>query len=101
MRLHRPLSQRLNTLHQLGLEAYQNPLDSGRRSCTLYSSPNLPSDVTLDYNLALSSGFQLLQPLNNPQAGGGAPITVLNMVAQIHLAIVGSLTQDANGKLYC
>src|ERR1017187_8479288 len=58
-----------------------NPLDSGRRTCTLYSSPNLPADVTLVYDLTnatglgFSAGYQLLQASNNPQAGGGAPVT--------------------------
>jgi len=78
-----------------------NPLDGGRRSCTLYSSPNLPSNVTLDYNLALSSGFQLLQDANNPQAGDGAPITVLAYGHPDAFGVSGFLTQDANGLLYC
>jgi hypothetical protein len=78
-----------------------NPLDGGRRSCTLYSSPNLPSGVTLDYNLALSSGFQLLQDANNPQVGGGAPITVLANGQPDPFGVSGFLTQDANGLLYC
>jgi len=78
-----------------------NALDGGRRSCTLYSSPNLPSGVTLDYNLTLSIGFQLLQPGNNPQAGGGAPIAVLKNGNQDPFAVSGFLTQDVNGKLYC
>ena len=79
----------------------QSPLDSGRRSCTLYSSPNLPTNVTLDYDLALSSGFQLLQSMNNPQMGGGAPITVLNNGNPDPFGVSGFLTQDAHGKLYC
>jgi len=76
-------------------------LDSGRRSCTLYSSPNLPSDVTLDYNLALSSGFQLLQAANNPQGGAGAPTTVLDNENPDPFGVSGFLQQDVNGKLYC
>jgi len=75
--------------------------DSGRRSCTLYSSPNLPSNVTLDYNLALSAGYQLLQVANNPQAGGGAPTTVLDNGKPDPYGVSGFLMQDANGKLYC
>jgi hypothetical protein len=38
--------------------------DDGLRSCTLYSSPNLPTNVTLAYDLANSTGYQLLQPEN-------------------------------------
>ncbi|PMD50001.1 uncharacterized protein K444DRAFT_670503 [Hyaloscypha bicolor E] len=75
--------------------------DSGRRSCTLYSSPNLPTDVTLGYNLTDSIGFQLLQAMNNPQAGGGAPTTVLDNGNPDPFGVSGFLTQDVNGKLYC
>ncbi len=56
--------------------------DDGKRSCTLYSSPNLPANVTLAYDTAQSKGFQLLQPGNNPQAGAPAPITTLDQVGQ-------------------
>ena len=76
-------------------------LDSGRRSCTLYSSPNLPSGVTLDYDLALSSGFQLLQAANNPQVGAGAPTTVLDNGNPDPFGVSGFLQRDVNGKLYC
>lgn len=86
-----------------------NPKDSGRRSCTLYSSPNLPTDVTLVYDLhnatglGLSVGFQTLQPGNNPQAGGGAPLTFLDAAntKPDPFGVSGFLSQDANGKLYC
>lgn len=76
-------------------------LDHGRRSCTLYSSPNLPTDVTLDYDLALSTGFAPLNPANNPQAGGGAPTTVLDNGNPDPFGVSGFLQQDVNGKLYC
>ena len=58
--------------------------DSGRRSCTLYSSPNLPTNVTLVYDLSnktglgFSMGYQLLQTGNNPQVGAEAPFTFLD-----------------------
>jgi len=88
---------------------FNPPADSGRRSCTLYSSPNLPTDVTLVYDLTdatglgFSKGFQLLQTQNNPQMGGGAPLAFLDMAGkrQDPFAVSGFLTQDANGKLYC
>jgi hypothetical protein len=65
-------------------------LDSGRRSCTLYSSPNLPSGVTLDYNLALSSGFQLLQAANNPNWAPERQRRCWTMGTRIHLVLVDS-----------
>ena len=83
--------------------------DSGRRSCTLYSSPNLPTDVTLVFDLhnatglGLSVGYQLLQPNNNPQAGGGAPFTFLDAAntKRDPYGVSGFLTQDQGGNLYC
>lgn len=86
-----------------------NAADSGRRSCTLYSSPNLPSDVTLVYDLhnatglGFSEGYQLLQDANNPQVGGGAPLAWLDeaMTRQDTFAVSGFTAQDADGKLYC
>ncbi|EFY88250.1 hypothetical protein MAC_05723 [Metarhizium acridum CQMa 102] len=77
--------------------------DSGRRSCTLYSSPNLPSNVTLAYNLANSSGFEPLDPANNPQAGGPSPLTFLdaNMTVPDPFGVSGFTAIDQNGALYC
>jgi len=77
--------------------------DGGKRSCTLYSSPNLPTNVTLDYNLDKSTGFSLLQPANNPQAGGGAPLTFLDANGQKPdpYGVSGFMTQDQNNKQYC
>jgi hypothetical protein len=78
-------------------------LDGGKRSCTLYSSPNLPTDVTLKYDLAGSIGFAKLQPANNPQMGGGAPLTfrdAANTIADPY-GVSGFVTQDTNGKQYC
>jgi hypothetical protein len=88
---------------------FNAPLDSGRRTCTLYSSPNLPTDVTLVYDLTnatglgFSVGYQLLQAQNNPQAGGGAPLTWLNAANTVQdpFGVSGFLSQDANGALYC
>lgn len=79
------------------------PGDGGKRSCTLYSSPNLPTNVTLAYDTAHSSGFQLLQPGNNPQAGGGAPLTFLDMAGTKvdNFGVSGFTSQDQNGRLYC
>jgi len=48
---------------------------SGYRTCTLYSQFNLPSNVTIDINLnsTANQNIQLLQAMNNPQAGGLVP----------------------------
>jgi len=80
-----------------------NSLDSGKRTCTLYSSPNLPTGVTLWYNLTGSVGFQLLQDANNPQVGALAPLTVKGsqMTTPDSGGVSGFTSQDANMKLYC
>jgi hypothetical protein len=69
----------------------------------------LPTNVTLVYDLTnatglgLSVGYQLLRPVNNPQAGGGAPLTWLNAANTVKdpFGVSGFLSQDANGALYC
>jgi len=78
-------------------------LDGGKRTCTLYSSPNLPTDVTLKYDLNGSKGFAKLQPQNNPQVGGGAPLTFRDAAnTKVDpFGVSGFMTQDANGKQYC
>jgi hypothetical protein len=78
-------------------------LDSGKRSCTLYSSPNLPTGVNLWYNLSGSSGFEPLQPINNPQDGALAPFTFQNsaMTKQDPFGVSGFITQDMAQKQYC
>jgi hypothetical protein len=77
--------------------------DGGKRSCTLYSSPNLPTDVTLKYDLAGSKGFQTLDPGNNPQAGGDAPLTFLDQAGTKvdKFGVSGVVFRDTNGNLYC
>ncbi|KAH6678745.1 hypothetical protein B0J14DRAFT_331175 [Halenospora varia] len=81
-------------------------IDNNARSCTLYSSPNLPSNVTLQYNTGVdtkSTGFQLLKPANNPQAGGDAPLTFLDTGNTMpdNFGVSGFVTRDTNGVLYC
>ncbi|KAI3571776.1 hypothetical protein IWW34DRAFT_638594, partial [Fusarium oxysporum f. sp. albedinis] len=49
----------------------------------LYSSPNLPTDIILKYNLANSKGFSLLQTVNNLQAGAPIPLTFLDVARTI------------------
>ncbi|KAL7912852.1 hypothetical protein GGI35DRAFT_441294 [Trichoderma velutinum] len=82
---------------------FMKKLDSGKRSCTLYSSPNLPTGVTLDYNLGKSKGFQPLQAANNPQVGALAPLTFLDAAntKPDKFGVSGFITEDQNKKLYC
>lgn len=77
--------------------------DDGKRSCTLYSSPNLPTNVTLAYDTAKSKGFQLLQPGNNPQAGAPAPITTLDAAGKQpdKFGVSGFMVQDQNKRQFC
>lgn len=79
------------------------PQDSGKRSCTLYSSPNLPTGVTLDYNTAKSKGFKPLQAGNNPQVGAEAPLTFLDKknTKPDPFGVSGFTAQDQKGRLYC
>ncbi|KAM5349012.1 hypothetical protein ACJ41O_008835 [Fusarium nematophilum] len=77
--------------------------DGGKRSCTLYSSPNLPQDVTLKYDLANSKGFMPLQPGNNPQAGAPAPLTFLDAAGTKpdRFGVSGFVVQDQKGRQFC
>ncbi|KAL9563959.1 hypothetical protein ACKAV7_011994 [Fusarium commune] len=79
------------------------PEDDSKRSCTLYSSPNLPTDVTLKYDLANSKGFNLLQAANNRQAGAPAPLTFLDAAGTIpdKFGVSGFMVQDQNGRQFC
>ncbi|KAJ3191884.1 hypothetical protein HK101_007318 [Irineochytrium annulatum] len=47
--------------------------NSGHRTCTLYSNYNLPSAVTIAYDVKNSTDIMKLQPANNPQAGSTIP----------------------------
>jgi hypothetical protein len=78
-------------------------VDNNLRSCTLYSSPNLPTNVTLKYDLAGSTGFDLLMPGNNPQAGGDAPLAFLDQAntKQDKYGVSGFVTRDTNGNQFC
>ncbi|EHK21735.1 uncharacterized protein TRIVIDRAFT_191968 [Trichoderma virens Gv29-8] len=63
--------------------------NSGKRSCALYSSPNLPTGVTLQYNLA--------------KIGALAPLTFLdaaNTKPDI-FSVSGFIVQDQNKAQYC
>jgi hypothetical protein len=79
------------------------PGDGGKRSCTLYSSPNLPVDVTLAYNTAQSKGFQELLPSNNPQTGCDAPLTFLDAdnTQPDNYGVSGFMVRDSQGRQYC
>lgn len=77
--------------------------DGGKRSCTLYSSPNLPSNVTLAYDVANSIGIEPLDPANNPQAGAPSPFTFLdvNNTKRDPFGVSGFTAIDQDGGLYC
>jgi hypothetical protein len=66
-------------------------------------SPNLPTGVTLWYNLPGSSGFELLQAANDPQVGAFGPLTFENvaMTKLDEFGVSGFISQDQNMKQYC
>jgi len=81
---------------------------SGHRTCTLYSTFNIPSDVTIDYNIASPLNKNIrphkLADGNNPQPGGLVP----QAFKDLHLntipdndAVSGPVWQLANGKVQC
>ncbi len=82
---------------------FMSDKDSGKRSCTLYSSPNLPTNVTLAYDLANSSGFQFLNSSNNPQGGALAPLTFLDAAntKPDKFGVSGFMVIDQNNLQYC
>jgi hypothetical protein len=77
--------------------------DGGKRSCTLYSSPNLPSSVTIKFDVADSTSILPLQPTNNPQKGGTAPLTFLDNAntKPDPYGVSGFVAVDQNNKVYC
>jgi len=77
--------------------------DDGKRSCTLYSSPNLPTGVTLKYDTRKSEGFLPLQKMNNPQAGALAPLTFLDKAGTKpdKFGVSGFTVEDQNHRLFC
>lgn len=77
--------------------------DDGKRSCTLYSSPNLPANVTLAYDTGRSTGFDLLQPTNNPQMGANVPLTFLDQqgTQPDTYGVSGFAVQDQSNRQYC
>jgi len=76
-------------------------LDHGKRTCIIYSSPNLPTDVTLGYNLSSSVNFAELEA--NPQMGGLAPLTFSDNAStqQDLFGVSGFISQDQNSNIYC
>jgi len=84
-------------------------VQSGHRTCTLYSQFNLPNDVTIDYNLdsnlnANINGAEILANGNNPQKGGPVPQAFkdinLNTTPDKD-AVSGPVWQLANGQVQC
>jgi len=84
-------------------------VQSGHRTCTLYSQFNLPSGVTIDYNLdsnlnANINGAEILANGNNPQLGGAVPQAFkdanLNTTPDNN-AVSGPVWHLANGQVQC
>jgi hypothetical protein len=80
---------------------FQAGLDGGKRSCTLYSSPNLPASVNLGYNLDTSKNFAPLGA--NPQLGCDAPLTFLdaNNTMVDKYGVSGFAVRDTNQRQFC
>lgn len=76
-------------------------IDDNKRSCTLYSSPNLPTNVTLAYDIANSKGTNLVGM--NPQQGCDAPLTFLDtgMTMPDKYGVSGFAVRDTNQRQYC
>ena len=84
-------------------------VQSGHRTCTLYSQFNLPTDVTIDINVnsTLNENInapELLQMGNNPQTGAPVPQAFkdinLNTIPDPD-AVSGEVWQLANGQAVC
>jgi hypothetical protein len=77
--------------------------DDNKRSCTLYSSPNLPLNVTLQYDLGGSSGEMPIGQGNNPQKGCDAPLTFLDAASTKvdKYGVSGFAVRDIQGRQYC
>jgi len=75
---------------------------SGHRTCTLYSSFNLPSGVTIQYNAQSSTNILNLQPGNNPQAGSTIPQCTLDGTNGVDPdCISGPLFVTSTNRLRC
>jgi hypothetical protein len=79
-------------------------VQSGHRTCTLYSQFNLPTDVTVEVAVSASTNVQLLQPGNNPQTGSTVPQAFkdinLNTIPD-NDAFSGPVWQLATGVAQC
>ena len=76
-------------------------IDHGKRSCTLYSETNIPTDVTIAFNVSGSLNIDILT--NNPQIGGLAPLTFADAAStkQDKFGVSGLIAQDQNNAIYC
>lgn len=84
-------------------------VQSGHRTCTLYSQFNLPADVTLAFDLNNGANkninaAEIMANGNNPQAG--APVPQAFMDANLNTtadpnAVSGPVWQLANGQTQC
>jgi len=84
-------------------------VQSGHRTCTLYSQFNLPAGVTLEFDLNSGNNVninaqEILANGNNPQAG--APVVQAFKDANLNTtpdndAVSGPVWQLANGQVMC
>jgi len=82
---------------------------AGHRTCTLYSQFNLPTDVTLEFDLgngnnANINAAEILANGNNPQKGGSVPQAFMD--ANLNTtpdtkAVSGPVWHLANGQVQC
>lgn len=83
-------------------------IQSGHRTCTLYSQFNLPTDITIDININITlnqniNGAEILALGNNPQKGALVPqaFTDANNTIPDNDAVSGEVWQLANGQTLC
>ncbi|GFZ42321.1 hypothetical protein JCM24511_00036 [Saitozyma sp. JCM 24511] len=83
-------------------------VESGHRTCTLYSQFNLPADVTIQYDLNNGNNkninaHEIMKNNNDPQAGAPVPQAFKDVNGTIpdDDAVSGPVWQLANGKVQC
>jgi len=84
-------------------------VQSGHRTCTLYSQFNLPAGVTLEFDLNSGNNqninaAEIMALGNNPQAGAPVPQAFMDVTLSTTpdpKAVSGPVWQLANGQVQC